>query len=227
MFGIERNCLGEVEVYAPLLDRSSITTGMIEEGLNEAETLLELFHVNRAPEETELNRAMLAETTKIHSCPRRNRVGAALPILMSRIVGFYEFVNRLRLESFFHANSGNNSIHPGVDLPAVRLPVLNRLLIKPTRVGSRRELVLDEVLDLNGVGENLLRFLQGNSTDVNVSEGAIVDSRVANRLESSEVLHQLGSGQGRNHADLTTHVSVAIGGTIQVANVGLFGVENP
>ena len=59
MFGIERNCLGKIEVYAPLLDRSSITTGMIEEGLNEAKTLLELLHVNRTPEETELNRESL------------------------------------------------------------------------------------------------------------------------------------------------------------------------
>ena len=86
MFGIERNCLGKVEVYAPLLDGSSITTGMIEEGLNEAKTLLELFHVNRTPEETELNRTMLTKTTKIHSCPRRNRVGATFPIPVSRIV---------------------------------------------------------------------------------------------------------------------------------------------
>ena len=158
MFGIERNCLGKVEVYAPLFDRSSITTGMIEEGLNEAKTLLELFHVNRTPEETELNRAMLPKTTEIHSRPRRNRVGATLPVPVSRIVGFYEFVNRLRLESLLHANSGNNSIHPRVDLPAVGLPVLNRLLITPTRVRGRRELVLDEVLDLNGeANSHLLR----------------------------------------------------------------------
>ena len=90
MFGIERNCLGKVEVYAPLPDRSSITTGMIEEGLNEAKTLLELFYVNRTPEETELNRAMLSKTTEIYSRSRRNRVGATLPVLVSRIVGFYD-----------------------------------------------------------------------------------------------------------------------------------------
>jgi hypothetical protein len=72
MFGIERDCLGKIEVYAPLFDRRSIATGMIEEGLDEAKTLLELVHVDCTPEETELNRTMLTKTTKVYSRPRRN-----------------------------------------------------------------------------------------------------------------------------------------------------------